>query len=247
MTDSAGVVIPARYGSNRFPGKPLAEIHGEPMIRWVARHADQADEVDSVYVATDDERIGEAVESLGVQVAMPEGPFSSGSDRVAAVARELDHEIVVNLQGDEPTFSPEALDQGIERMRSDPEAVLGSYMAPCDREQAEDPDVVCVVTDDQDRALYFSRSPIPYPRKEPDHWWQHVGVYLFRRQYLVEYAQSEPSSLEETESLEQLRVLQSGDAISMVRLSAPTAGVDRAEDIPKAERQLPLADDDLTE
>lgn len=238
MVERAAVVIPARYSSNRFPGKPLAELLGEPMIRHVVRRGLGAEEVDRVFVATDDERIGEAVEDLDVTIVMPEGTFRSGSDRVAAVAESLDHEIIVNLQGDEPVFPSDALDCGIRSLRASDDAVMVSFMAPCGREEAENPDIVNVVTDDADRALYFSRSPIPYPRTEPETWWQHVGVYLYRREYLLEYADLEPSTLERTEGLEQLRVLESGEDIRMVEMEEPMVGVDRPDDLPRAEERL---------
>ncbi len=231
-------IIPARYGSTRFPGKPLADVGGRPLIRRVVDRAVAAEEIDRVIVATDDERIVEVVEGTPARGAMTSSDHSSGSDRIAEVAREIKADIVVNIQGDEPLIKPGDLDRGVRRMVENPDQPVVTYRAPCPEEEVENPDVVKVVADKFDQALYFSRSPLPYRRGEATAVYQHVGIYIYRHNYLLEYTSREATPLERAESLEQLRVLENGDDILLVELEEPTVGVDRPEDVEKVEAIL---------
>lgn len=231
-------VIPARYGSRRFPGKPLADILGRPMIEWVREAATEAESLDRVIVATDDQRIYDTVESAGGEARMTSEDCASGSDRVAEVLEEETSDYVVNIQGDEPLIRGEDLDRGIEKICSNSEIPVASFMAPCPDDEVDNNDVVKVVVDNQDRALYFSRSPIPYNRDQEPDYFQHVGIYIYRSDYLTAYRGWERTPLERAESLEQLRVLEHGDSIVMSRLSQPTIGVDRPEDIAPVEARL---------
>ncbi len=231
-------VIPARYGSTRFPGKPLAEILGRPMIEWVVEGVQESDRIDEVLVATDHQEIFEVVETKEAEPVMTSSDLASGSDRVAAAVENWDAELVVNVQGDEPLIDGETLDRGIRAMQENPEASMGSFMAPLQEDLAKNPDVVKVVVDRNNFALYFSRSPLPYGRGvDPDRY-QHVGIYLFRRDFLLEYSGMEPTPLEEAEGLEQLRALENGNEITMVEVDEPTVGVDRPEDIEVVEQIL---------
>lgn len=240
MSDEGRVlgVIPARYESTRFPGKPLAEILDRPMIEWVIEGVQESERIDSVLVATDHEEIFEVVEATGAQPVMTSPDHTSGSDRVAAAVEDRGAQIIVNVQGDEPLVEGETLDRGVRAMQENPEASMGSFMAPLEDEQADDPDVVKVVVDREGFALYFSRSPIPHGRDTNTERYQHVGIYLFRRDFLLEYSRMEPTSLEEAEGLEQLRALENGKEITMVEVDEPTVGVDRPEDIEAVENIL---------
>jgi 3-deoxy-manno-octulosonate cytidylyltransferase (CMP-KDO synthetase) len=231
-------VIPARYDSSRFPGKPLAEILGRPMVQWVVEAAEQAETIDRVIVATDDERIADAVDAFGGTYRMTPRDCPSGSDRVARVAEEVESDYVVNIQGDEPLIRGAQLDRGIENTVGDEEAVVGSFMASCPEDELDNPDCVKVVVDRDGRALYFSRASIPHPRNEPETVYQHIGIYIYRSDYLLTYRDWEPTPLERTESLEQLRVLEHGDTIRMTELEEATVGVDRPEDVERVESIL---------
>lgn len=231
-------IIPARYASQRFPGKPIAEIHNRPLIEWVVDKADSARSIEQVIVATDDERIMEVVQNTSARGVMTSSDHRSGSDRIAAVAEQIEAEIVVNVQGDEPLIKPENLDRGVEKIKSNPEAPVVTFKAPCPGDEIDDPDVVKVVTDGQERALYFSRSPLPYRRQASPVVYQHVGIYIYRQDYLLEYTNRKPTPLEEAESLEQLRILENGDDILLVEIEEPTVGVDRPGDIEKVEDKL---------
>ncbi len=236
--DEVLAVIPARYGSTRFPGKPLAKIKGRPMIHWVVEAAASAEEIDTVVVATDDRRIYDAVEPTTAEPVMTSSEHSSGSDRVAEVAKKYESaEIILNVQGDEPLIESSVLDRGVRALR-DSEAGVATYKAPCPAADVENPDVVKVVCRADGRALYFSRSTIPHQRGCTPEYLQHVGIYLYRRAPLLEFVKTEPSSLERAEELEQLRLLENGHDILTVPLSEATVGVDRPEDIPLVEERL---------
>jgi len=232
----AVAIIPARYGSKRFPGKPLAEVGGRPLIHHVVKRAGEAEKIEQVIVATDDERIMSAVEETSARGVMTSSAHSSGSDRIAAVARNIEADIVVNLQGDEPLIKGEDLDRGIQRMIDNPAQPVVTYRAPCPAKEVKNPDVVKVVADKFDRALYFSRSRLPYCREENVPIYQHVGIYIYRHSYLLKYTSRAPTPLEKAESLEQLRVLENGDGILLVDLEKPTVGIDRPEDVGKVEK-----------
>jgi 3-deoxy-manno-octulosonate cytidylyltransferase (CMP-KDO synthetase) len=250
-------IIPARYSSTRLPGKPLLEIAGKPMVVHVIERALAARRVTRAVVATDDERIRAAVEDAGYEAVMTSPAHASGSDRLAEAARAVgDARIIVNVQGDEPLVAPETIDRAIEALLEDATAQVSTT---CERiERAADVlsgDVVKVVCDEQGRALYFSRSPIPYPRDgvgrhgsliaaleaEPEllaAFRKHTGLYVYRRAFLLEYARWPQTALERAESLEQLRVLERGHAIRVVEAASPSIGVDTEEDLRRVREML---------
>ena len=232
-------VIPARWESTRFPGKILAKIAGEPMIAHVVRRASEARKVDHVIVATDDERIAEVAAALGAEAVMT-GECASGTDRVAkAVAERGQWEIVVNVQGDEPLLSGDNIDVLVDGLRMDEDAAISTLCRPLEEDQIEDPNAVKVVRDVRGRALYFSRSPIPYPRHRGAAWglWRlHLGVYGFRRNVLERFVALPPSKLEQAEGLEQLRALENGIPIQVLDAPHPAIGVDTPDDLRRVER-----------
>lgn len=205
-------VIPARYRSSRFPGKPLADICGRPMIWWVYRQAKKVEQLDAVYVATDDERIQAACESYGIPVAMTSPDHPTGSDRVAEVAAKVEGDLFINIQGDEPLMEPEMVRQVI-RLFDDPEVYFGSL-----KKKITDPDLIAadstvkVVTDDLNNAMYFSRNPIPSGLKDVDKVdvYKHVGIYAYKRDFLLKFGAMPQSSLELAECVEPLRAMQAG-------------------------------------
>src|SRR5262245_44613780 len=231
------IVIPARYASTRLPGKPLLRATGKYLIQHVYERARQARAVD-VIVATDDARIAEAVREFGGRVEMTRADHPSGTDRVAEVARRLDADVIVNLQGDEPLVEPSALDLLPELLHRDPDADVATLAAPIDsREQWLDPACVKVVCDACGRALYFSRSPIPCVRdgapdlaRRPPLFLQHLGLYAYRRHFLLNLALLPPEPLEEVEKLEQLRVLALGRKIHVGVVAHAGRGVDTPAD-----------------
>lgn len=235
----SAVIIPARYDSSRFPGKPLMkDAAGKPLIRYVWEAAARAEGVDQVIIATDDARIRDAVQAFGGEVRMTSPRHPSGSDRVAEVARSLDHDVVVNLQGDEPTVRPEMITQTIGLLREDPECVMATLAAEI-REASEltDPNVVKVVVDASWRALYFSRCPIPHVRgsaaplqDSPIPHLIHLGLYAYRREFLLTFARMPPHPLEQAERLEQLRALANGYKIKVGLTPHRTLKVDTPED-----------------
>lgn len=227
-------VIPARWGSTRFPGKALAEIDGEPMIAHVVRRAASASSVDEVVVGTDDQRIAAAAEQAGAHAVLT-GAQPSGTDRVAAAVQgRSDWQLVVNVQGDEPLLSGENIDALVEGMRGDEAAVIGTLCRPLPAERVEDPNAVKVVRDVRGRALYFSRSVIPFPRVVEEargQWRLHLGIYGYRRQGLESFVSLAPSALERAEGLEQLRALENGIDILVVDAPDDSWGVDTVEDL----------------
>jgi 3-deoxy-manno-octulosonate cytidylyltransferase (CMP-KDO synthetase) len=235
-------VIPARYASTRFPGKALADIAGRPMIEHVYARALSARNVDAVIVATDDPRIADAVAKFGGVVRMTRSDHFTGTDRLAEVAADLDCDLVVNVQGDEPLIEPESIDAAIEPFRDDASLMMSTV---CTRihagEAVADPNIVKVVTDLRGIALYFSRSPIPYSRGAAGSDtgpFKHLGLYVYRRQFLHTIAELEPTALERCESLEQLRVLENGFAIRVVETRHDSIGVDTPEDLERVRRLL---------
>jgi len=228
-------IIPARYGSTRFEGKPLAEIAGKPMIQHVYERARQARLLEEVIVATDDERIRAAVEGFGGKVAMTRSDHPTGTDRLAEVAGGLDVEIVCNVQGDEPLIDPGAIDAAIQPLLDDPSIPMSTLMAPITEERdLNDPNCVKMVVDRDGFALYFSRSLIPYPRDgrtEGRTFYYHPGLYVYRREFLLTYAALPPAPLEQIESLEQLRALENGYRIKCVETGYRPVAVDTPEDL----------------
>ena len=237
----------------RFPGKPLAEIRKKPMIFWVIEQARQATKTSDVIVATDDQRIFDAVNSVGAKAVMTSAEHVSGSDRIAEVASGLNCDIVVNVQGDEPLMPPENIDRAVQALVDHPDVPVSTLMVPITvREEIADPNVVKVVVDNKGRALYFSRSPVPFSRdapysgeqmsggnfSSPGGVFKHLGLYAYRRSFLLEFTRMSPTSLELTEKLEQLRILENGHAIQVVQSEQDSIGVDCQADLDKVEHFL---------
>jgi 3-deoxy-manno-octulosonate cytidylyltransferase (CMP-KDO synthetase) len=256
-------VIPARYDATRLPGKPLADIAGRPMIEHVYRRAAAARGVDAVVVATDDERIAAAVRGFGGIAAMTRPTHRTGTDRIAEVAASLSCEIVLNIQGDEPLIEPEMIEQLIAPLVSDPMLEMSTVcVAIADRSDYANPNVVKVVRDQRGDALYFSRAPIPYARdlRVPlppspfppppsllplppsplplSPFWKHIGLYGYRRTFLLKFATLPQTPLERAESLEQLRALEHGYRIHTVESTHDSIGVDTPDDLDRVRRHL---------
>ena len=242
-SDSGPVIaiIPARYQSTRLPGKALADIGGHPMIEHVYRRASSASSVSSVLVATDDERILEAVRGFGGVACMTSADHQSGTDRLAEVAAELGADIIVNVQGDEPLIEPAMIDEAIEPLLADPLVVMSTLRRRIDNEsELKNPNVTKVVVDREGYALYFSRAPIPFTRNgnAAARAWRHVGLYVYRRDCLLQLAALPQSELERSEALEQLRALEHGIRILAVETQHDSIGVDTAEDLERVRRLM---------
>lgn len=237
----AAAVIPARYASTRFPAKALAEINGKSMIVRVLEAVEKCKFIEEVYVATDDIRIKIAVENAGGKVIMTSAQHKTGTDRIAEAAAEIDANLIVNVQGDEPLIKAETIASALKPFSTDHDLKMSTLKRKISASEAADPDIVKVITDKNDYALYFSRSVIPYYRdaeNEEHQYYQHIGLYVYRRNFLLEYAEMETTSLEKAESLEQLRVLENGYKIKVVETEAKLIGVDRREDIELVEAEL---------
>jgi 3-deoxy-manno-octulosonate cytidylyltransferase (CMP-KDO synthetase) len=231
-------VIPARYRSNRLPGKPLKAIHGKTMIERVYERVLRARLLDDVVVATDDERIRDTVVAFGGKAVMTSVTHASGSDRIAEVVADLDDvDLVVNVQGDEPLVAPDAVDDAVRLARTTPGAIVTLRREILDRESLLDPNVVKVVTDLRDFALYFSRSPIPAPPSEPSDslprglYFKHVGMYVYPKEQLLFLARMPPVPLELVEKLEQLRALAHGVPIRLRDTDHEFVAVDTEADL----------------
>ncbi len=225
-------VIPARYASTRLPGKPLADIHGKPLIRHVYERAALAARCDGLLVATEDTRIRDAVLAFGGQVRLTSPDHPSGTHRVAEVAAATSADIYVNVQGDEPCLDPADIDRLAEALAAHSDWDLASLCCPGTPEDLHTPHVVKVVCTHDGRALYFSRAPIPYPREAGPPPLRHVGLYAYRREVLLRLSALPPSPLAQAEALEQLQFLQAGLVIGMVRTgSLPGPAVDTPEDL----------------
>lgn len=208
-------VIPARYASSRFPGKPLTDIRGKPMIERVCEQVLACKGIDRVIVATDDSRIYDTVTGFGVQAVMSNNAYTSGTDRVAHTVRDMAEEIVINIQGDQVVFDPLSVTCMIDALGSGDD--MATIAVPVDKGDMENPNCVKVVCDSRGYALYFSRSPIPYARVHGNHTGlKHVGIYGFRRKALLRFAALPPAALEQTESLEQLRALENNIPIQVI-------------------------------
>ena len=227
-------VIPARYSSTRLPGKPLKDICGKPMICRVWERARLAKSVTEVIVATDDERILKAVEKNSGRAIMTRADHKTGTDRLAEVAEKfLDVEVIVNVQGDEPLIEPSLIDELIGEFVKDKNLQMATVATELEDEaEIKNPNNVKVVLDKNNNALYFSRSPIPYPRNVGKaKIFKHIGIYAYRRNFLLAYAKMESTPLEQSESLEQLRALENGFKIRVIKSSCRFIGVDTAGDL----------------
>ncbi len=231
---AVAIIIPARYGSARFHGKPLADLWGKPIIQHVWERASRATRASRVIIATDDQRIATAARGFGAEVAMTRADHPSGTDRVAEVAAGLAADLIVNVQGDEPLIDPAFIDAAIAPLAEDPSIPMGTLC--CSIEDLSDlanPNVVKVVLDRQGFALYFSRLPIPFVRDPHADAvrYRHLGLYVYRRDFLLSLAQLSPTPLEQAERLEQLRVLEHGHRLRVVIVSHASPGVDTPADL----------------
>ena len=210
---SALGIVPARFASERFPGKPLAPIAGRPMIAHVVEAARRAGSLRDVWVATDDERIAAACRAIDAPVVMTSPDHPTGTDRLAEAAAGVSDDIIVNIQGDEPLIEGFVIDAVVDALASAPGVPMSTVVHPAAPEAGADPNRVKVVRDAAGNALYFSRSDIPFERSAGAPRWQHVGLYAYRREFLLDYVRLGPTPLERAEALEQLRVLEHGHAI----------------------------------
>lgn len=235
-------VIPARYGSTRFPGKMLARVNGKPLIELVWRRAKEAKKLNRLLVATDDKRILDLIKKLGGEAMMTSPELPSGTDRVWQAASQTDAQLIVNIQGDEPLLTAVMVNRLVEVFTKEPEIQMATLKYPMkDSQGYNNPNIVKVVTDEAGWALYFSRSPIPYYRLKgaaPQRWDKHLGVYAYRRQLLEQFVQWSPSPLEKAEGLEQLRALEHGVRIKVLDSPKDTVGVDTPEDLERVEKIL---------
>jgi 3-deoxy-manno-octulosonate cytidylyltransferase (CMP-KDO synthetase) len=231
-------IIPARYHSTRLEGKPLVDILGKPMIRHVYERARRSTLLEDLFVATDDERILAAVEGFGGKAVLTSADHTTGTDRVAEAAFSLDAQIVVNIQGDEPFIEPGMIDEIVAPLLEDPQLPMCTSMHEVrDPEDFSNPNVVKVVRDLSGDALYFSRSLIPYPRYAAGHRvFEHIGIYAFRKEFLLTYAKLKPTPLERFEALEQLRALEYGYRLKVVETQEHyiALSVDTPADLEKA-------------
>ena len=235
-------IIPARYASTRLPAKPLADIGGRTMIEHVYRHAADARSVDLVLVATDDDRIAQAVNAFGGEVRMTRADHASGTDRLAEVAAGLDHDLIVNVQGDEPLITPKVIDAAV-AAAADPAVTMSTLRCLlADADAWRDPDVVKVAVDRAGYALFFSRAPIGLDRDAapdvPVAVDRHIGLYVYRRRFLLALSRLEPTPLERAERLEQLRALEHGFRIMTTRVDDDPIGVDTPADLDRVRRRL---------
>jgi 3-deoxy-manno-octulosonate cytidylyltransferase (CMP-KDO synthetase) len=237
------VVIPARYGSTRLPGKPLVSLNGQPMIQRVYARAKSARRVDRVIVATDDDRIVKAVNSFGGEARMTRADHRTGTERVAEVAAHVEGDVFVNVQGDEPLLDPIAVDTAVAALLEDPGAAVATVATPIKIPgDIMDPNVVKVVLDFDDNALYFSRAPIPWVRDTGNtiqvRHLKHLGLYVFQREALLEYPTLPQGELERIEQLEQLRWMENGTKIRVAEVEHDAISVDVPEDVARVEKLL---------
>jgi 3-deoxy-manno-octulosonate cytidylyltransferase (CMP-KDO synthetase) len=236
------VIIPARWASTRFPGKPLVPLRGKPLVQHVWERAGRAKRVGRIIIATDDMRIAEAAFDFGAEVALTSPKHPTGTDRLAEVVRQLKSaSIILNVQGDEPDIAPSTIDRLAEALQDDPKLGMVTAANPLtDPADVQDPNVVKVVTDLAGRALYFSRSVIPHDRdgRGGVKYLRHQGIYGYRRKVLLAFVKWKPTPLEQAEKLEQLRALEHGIAIGVIVVRRGSVGVDVPADVAKAERAL---------
>ncbi|HJO95156.1 MAG TPA: 3-deoxy-manno-octulosonate cytidylyltransferase [Victivallales bacterium] len=235
-------VIPARYGSSRFRGKILADICGKSMLERVYELSIQSELLDDLYIATDDENVKAAAESFGAKAVMTGINHQSGTDRIAECIENNPGDIIVNIQGDQPLIDPKMIDEAVKPMLDNPEILMSTLKREIDEDEFDDTGVVKVVVDENNFALYFSRSLIPYPRhNEGFKAYEHVGLYVYTRDFLLKLAKMPMTNLEKIESLEQLRVLEKGYKIYVAETKTDkTAGisVDTPEDLEKVVKIL---------
>ncbi len=253
---SITAIIPARYGSSRLPGKPLLEIAGKPMILHVVERTKAVRSITRIIVATDDERIFQVVTAAGAEAMMTSSAHPTGTDRLAEVAAQIDAEIIVNVQGDEPFIAPATIEAALQPLLDDCSVVMATTCEPIlSAADLLNPNVVKVVMDRSGFALYFSRQPLPFPRAEVlthgslaaalqaqpellDRFAKHTGMYVYRRAFLLEYARLAPTPLEQNEALEQLRALEHGYRIKVVKAAHRSLGIDTPADLVAAQNLM---------
>ena len=232
-------VIPARYASTRLPGKPLIPVGGIPLVIRVLDNVRKCRKVDRVIVAPDDERIAEVVLRVGGEVMMTPPELPSGGDRVAWVAERIPSDYVINVQVDDPLVGSDMIDPLVDALDSDNDVSLALLAKKIERrEEIDSPDIVKMVFDTKGRALYFSRSPIPYPRTRQGIWYKHIGPYAWRRSFLLDFSKWGQTPLEKRESLEMLRVLERGHSIRCIMTERDTIEIDTPYDLTRIEEYL---------
>ncbi|WP_413558461.1 3-deoxy-manno-octulosonate cytidylyltransferase [Bdellovibrio sp. HCB209] len=237
-------VIPARFASTRFPGKPLAMLQGRPMIQWTIEGAKKSKLLSDVIVATDDNLIKEAAEAVGVKVVMTDSSLPSGSDRIHAAIKNVDCDVVVNIQGDEPLVTGELIDRLAQVFVDEPKMDMATLAHPISEEELQNPNSVKVVLNVKDEALYFSRFAMPYSRVKASELgdysgcFKHIGMYAYSKKFLKEFCEAPQALIEKAESLEQLRALYLGAKIKVVKVKEASIGVDTPEDLEKLEKVL---------
>jgi len=236
-------IIPARYGSTRLKGKVLLPLNGKPLIQHVWEKTIQAKALDHVMIATDHPLVKETCEKFGAKVMMSSPECQSGTDRIAQVVKDIRAAIVVNIQGDEPLMSSEIIDALVRGLMKDNDAPVGTVMRRItDSKDVENPSIVKVVVDSKGFALYFSRSPIPFNRDGQEFknliYYKHLGIYAYRKSFLMDFHNLPKSHLEQTEKLEQLRILGSGNKIKVIETTLDSIGVDTQEDLDKVKKIL---------
>lgn len=243
MRSETVVIIPARYASSRLPGKPLVKIAGKPLIQWVYDRARGISQASEVLIVTDDQRIAEAAKTFQAKVMMSPSDIQSGSERVGYAARDTEANIIVNLQGDEPFVPMDALEKAIDLLKDNPHLNISTIACPLTSEEEwKNPSVIKVLVDKDMKAIYFSRATIPSFRDEVFHplprLLKHIGVYVFRKEFLFQFLKWKESSLEKVEKLEQLRILENGYKIGVVESKKSSFGVDTPEDVAYIEKLI---------
>ncbi|MEN0059230.1 MAG: 3-deoxy-manno-octulosonate cytidylyltransferase [Bdellovibrio sp.] len=237
-------VIPARYGSTRFPGKPLVMLQGKPLIQWTIAGAQKSRLINELIVATDDPRIKAAAEAVGAEVVMTASDLPTGSDRIYAAIADRDCDVVVNIQGDEPLITGDLIDLLAQVFVREPEMDMATLAHPISEQELQSPNAVKVVVNQRDEALYFSRYPIPYSRHQAaelgsyEGCLKHIGMYAYSKKFLKKFCQTPPAFIERAESLEQLRALHLGAKIKVVKVQEASPGVDTPEDLQRLEKLL---------
>lgn len=233
-------VIPSRYESSRFPGKPLTDICGKPMIYWVYQQVMKVEAFDEVYVATDDERIEAACKQYGMNVIMTANTHQTGTDRLGEVAQKIEADFYVNIQGDEPMIEPETIKKVVDYKIANPDTEVINTITPIKEEREITSDTcVKVVTNANDDGIYLSRSPIPYPKKGQDiTYMKHLGLYGLTRKALLFFASAERGKIEKIEDIEMMRFVESHINIKFVTVDSSTIAVDRPEDVARVEAAM---------
>lgn len=238
-------VVPARYASTRFPGKIIADLAGKPLVLHAYERARAAQLLDDVIIAADDPRVAEAVAPFGARVVMTSADHPTGTDRIAEAIANDPAEIIVNIQGDEALIDPDTIDAAIRPLLEQPEIMMSTARRRItDLSLVDNPNIVKVICDQRGRAIYFSRSPIPYIRdaadrvQAPESYWQHIGLYVYRRAFLLAFADMPQTPLERLEKLEQLRAIEQGVPIAVIDTAYEGRGVDVPEDLEWARQEL---------